>query len=100
MKYIIISLIIMFLAHFLPRAVPITLMNKKIESKFLKSFLFYVPYAVIASLTFPYVFYATGNIYISLIATVVAIGLSLLNVKMVLVALGSVTVIYLLLLLL
>lgn len=100
MKYIVVSLIIMFLAHFIPRVIPITLMTKKIKSEFIKSFLFYVPYAVIASLIFPYVFYVSGNIIISLIGTMVAILLSILNVKMIFVALGSVTVIYILLLLL
>ena len=96
--YMFISILLMFLASFLPRMIPITLINKRIQSNFIRSFLFYVPYAVIASLTFPYIFYISTNIYISLIGTGVAILLSFLNQKMVIVAMGSVLVVYILLL--
>lgn len=96
--YIAISIGLIFLASFLPRMLPITFINKKIESKFIRSFLFYVPYAVLASITFPYVFYVSDNIYISLTGVGVAILLSLLNQKMVIVAMVSVLVVFLLLL--
>lgn len=98
MKYLIISLTITFLASFLPRAIPITLIKKRIKSDFIQSFLFYVPYAVIASLTFPYVLYSTGNFYISLVGASIAIILSLLKQKMVVVAVGAVVIVYILLL--
>ena len=35
------------------RVLPITILRKKISSSFIQSFLFYVPYAVLAALTFP-----------------------------------------------
>ena len=96
--YIAISIGLIFLASFLPRMLPITFINKKIESNFIRSFLFYVPYAVLASITFPYVFYVSDNIYVSLAGVGVAILLSLLNQKMVIVAMVSVLVVFLLLL--
>lgn len=98
MTYLVISLAITFLASILPRAIPITLIKRKIKSNFIQSFLFYVPYAVIASLTFPYVLYTTGNFYISLVGATVAIILSLLKQKMVVVAIGAVVIVYILLL--
>ncbi len=96
--YVVISIILIFLASFLPRMLPITFINKKIKSQFIRSFLFYVPYAVLASITFPYILYVSDNIYISLAGLAVAVILSLLNQKMVVVAIASVVVVFLLLL--
>lgn len=99
MMYVVISIFLIFLASFLPRMLPITFINKKIKSRFIKSFLFYVPYAVLASITFPYILYVSDNIYISLAGMMVAIILSLMNQKMVIVAIASVLFVFLLLLL-
>ena len=96
--YVVISIILIFLASFLPRMLPITFINKKIKSQFIRSFLFYVPYAVLASITFPYILYVSDSIYISLAGLAVAVILSLLNQKMVVVAIASVVVVFLLLL--
>ena len=96
--YVVISIILIFLASFLPRMLPITFINKKINSQFIRSFLFYVPYVVLASITFPYILYVSDNIYISLAGLAVAVILSLLNQKMVVVAIASVVVVFLLLL--
>ena len=41
------------LVSFAVRAVPLTLIRKKIENPFLKSFLFYVPYVTLSVMTFP-----------------------------------------------
>jgi len=92
--YKIICIIIMCLVTILPRAIPITFFTKKIESKWIKDFLFYVPYAVLSSLTFPAIFTCVGNIYIALIATTVAIVLSMFNQKLIIVALISVLTVF------
>lgn len=97
--YLVISIALIFLASFLPRMLPITFINKKIKSQFIRSFLFYVPYAVLASITFPYILYVSDNMYIIIAGMIVAIILSLLNQKMVIVAIASVVVVFLLLLL-
>ena len=44
------------------RVLPLTLIRKPIQNTFIKSFLYYVPYAVLGAMTFPAVFYATSNI--------------------------------------
>ena len=41
------------LVSFAVRAVPLTLIRKKIENPFLKSFLFYVQYVTLSVMTFP-----------------------------------------------
>ncbi len=92
--YRVICVIIMCLVTYIPRAIPISFIHKKIEDKFVKSFLYYVPYAVLAALTFPAVFYFIDNIWIALTGVAVAIILSLFNQKLIVVALVSVLVVF------
>ena len=66
-----ICLAIMAGITYLIRVLPITVLRKKITSVFIKSFLFYVPYAVLAALTFPAIFTATGNIVTSVVGTMI-----------------------------
>ena len=58
---------------YLIRMLPLVLFRKKIQSRFIKSFLFYVPYAVLGAMTFPAVFSATGNWITALAGTVAAL---------------------------
>lgn len=71
--YIIICVIVMAVFTYLPRMMPLTFFRKEITSPFLKSLLFYVPYAVLSAMTFPSIFYATENIYSSIGGCLVAI---------------------------
>lgn len=44
------------------RMLPLVFFRKKISSVFIKSFLFYVPYAVLGAMTFPGIVYSTGSV--------------------------------------
>ena len=55
------------------RMIPFVFFRKKIKSIYIKSVLFYIPYAVLSAMTFPYIFYSTGNIYTALVGTAIAI---------------------------
>ena len=55
------------------RVLPMAFFRRKIKSQYLNSLLYYIPYAVLSAMTFPAIFYATGNIYTALAGTVVAI---------------------------
>lgn len=79
MDRIIICILVMALVSYLPRVVPILLMKKDIESKFIQSFLFYMPYAVLSAMTFPAIIYSTGNNTVAILGTIVALILSFLN---------------------
>ena len=92
--YKVICIIILFLVTFIPRALPIAFINKKIENRFIKDFLFYVPYAVLAALTFPSILYSVDNIWIAIVGTVTAITLSILNQKMIIVVIITVLVVF------
>ncbi|MDY6367389.1 MAG: AzlD domain-containing protein, partial [Clostridia bacterium] len=59
---------------YLIRFFPLVIFRKKITSRFLRSLLYYVPYAVLSAMTFPFIFYSTGgNFYAALAGTVVAL---------------------------
>lgn len=53
---------IMAAVTYILRALPITIFHREIKSKWLKSFLYYIPYAVLAAMTFPAIFYSTGSV--------------------------------------
>lgn len=56
-----IYILIMGAVSFLIRAIPMTLIRKPITNKFVKSFLYYVPYVTLAVMTFPAIIEATQS---------------------------------------
>lgn len=55
------------------RMIPFVFFRKKIKNRYLLSLLYYIPYAVLSAMTFPYIFYSTGNFWTALIGTAVAL---------------------------
>lgn len=47
---------------YLIRALPFAAIQKKIRNRFIQSFLYYIPYTVLAAMTLPAALYATGNL--------------------------------------
>ena len=74
---------------YLVRMLPLVFFRKRIESRFLKSFLYYVPYTVLAVMTVPAIFYATGSLYSAAAGAAVAIVLALFERGLLTVAAGS-----------
>lgn len=52
----------MALVTYLIRMLPLSIFRKKIKSRFVLDFLYYVPYAVLAAMTIPSVFYSSNSI--------------------------------------
>ena len=94
MQYQLICVLVMALASYIPRFIPITFLKKKINSRYIQSFLYYMPYAVLAALTFPAIFYSTGSIYTAAIGTAVALVLAYFRVNMALVAVVCVATVF------
>lgn len=61
---------------YLIRMLPLALVNREITSPFIRSFLYYVPYASLAAMTFPAILYATDSMISAGIGFVVALLLS------------------------
>ena len=56
-----IYLLVMAGVTYLIRMLPLTIFRKEIKSTFIKSFLHYVPFAVLGAMTIPDVLYSTGD---------------------------------------
>ncbi len=82
-------LAVISLSTYLIRVIPFALVRKKITNRFIRSFLYYVPYTVLSAMTFPVAFYATGNIYAAASGVVIAIVLAMFNRGLTLVAVSS-----------
>lgn len=63
---------VMCVVSYLLRVLPLTLIRKPITNRFLKSFLFYVPYVTLTVMTFPAILTATGSVWSAGIGLVVA----------------------------
>ncbi len=77
------------------RVVPLLFFKKKIKNKFLNSFLAYIPYAVLTSMTFPEVFHSTSSVWSASIGVVAALILSYFGQSLIVVALSSTAIVFL-----
>ncbi len=68
-----IYIVLMALVTNLIRILPVTVIRKKIRSRFLRSFLYYVPYVTLAVMTFPAIMDAAGSPLAGLAALLVGI---------------------------
>ena len=89
LPYILTAILIMAGVTYLVRMLPLTLFRKKIENRFVKSFLAYVPYAVLAAMTFPAILESTSSLWSALAGLAVAL-LAWKNRSLLTVALGAV----------
>lgn len=81
---------------YLIRMIPFTFFRKKISSRFFRSFLYYIPYAVLSAMTIPAIFYTTDNIYTAIAGTVAAVILAYFEMPLIVVALAASAVAFLL----
>ena len=79
----------MAVVTYLIRMIPFTLMRRKIKSAYIKSLLYYVPYSVLGAMTFPYIFYSTGNIVTAAVGTAAAFVPAYMNKSLITVAITA-----------
>ena len=82
-------LAVMALVTYLIRMIPFTLFRKEIKSTFFRSFLAYVPYAVLGAMTFPSIFFATSSLPSAIAGTAVALILAFFKRSLLTVAVGA-----------
>ena len=61
---------------YLIRMLPILIFKKKIKSPFIRSFLYYIPYAVLAAMTFPAILKSTASSLSGAVGLAVALVVS------------------------
>ncbi|MBP3868151.1 MAG: AzlD domain-containing protein [Solobacterium sp.] len=82
MSHMILQIIVMTLVTYAVRIIPLTLIRKPIKSRFIRSFLYYVPYVSLAVMTFPTMIYATNSIWSGLLAFVTGVMLTWYNASL------------------
>lgn len=71
---------------YLIRMLPVVLIKKRIKNRFLLSFLYYIPYAVLSVMTIPAIFYSTSYKISAIAGFVVALLLAYMKKSLVKVA--------------
>ena len=89
-----IYLFIMFAVTYLVRVLPLVVFKKKITNRFVRSFLTYIPYAVLTAMTLPAIFYATDYILSALAGLLVAVLFALKNKGLTKVAIAACIAVY------
>ena len=83
------SILVMAVVTYLIRMLPFTLLRRPIRSRFVRSLLYYIPYAVLAAMTFPAIFYSTGELSTALAGTLVALVLAYFKMPLIVVAIAA-----------
>ena len=84
-----IYILVMAVTTYLVRALPLTLMKKPIRSRFVRSFLHYVPVACLTAMTFPAILSATDHLLSGAVGLLVAVLLAVKNKSLIVVAAAS-----------
>ena len=88
-SYILACIAVMAGVTYLIRTAPMAIFRKKIENEWVQSFLYYVPYVVLAAMTFPAVFSSTGSKPSAIAGCLVAILLAYTKRGLLTVAVGA-----------
>ena len=91
-----IYILICFAVIYLIRVLPLTLIRRPIRSRFVRSFLYYVPYVTLAVMTFPAIVEATATPVAGVAALVVGVAAALLGGSLLTVAGACCAVVFLL----
>lgn len=94
MHNIYIYIIVMAAVTYLIRMLPLTLIRREINSKFVKSFLYYVPYATLAAMTFPAILHASDDMRASIAGFAVALVLAFRRKSLLTVAMCACAVVF------
>ena len=92
--YLLLSVFVMAGVTYLIRMLPIVIFRKEITNPFIKSFLYYVPYAVLAAMTIPEILYSTGSIWSAVVGLICAFVLAYNRRSLLTVALGAVAAVF------
>lgn len=87
-------LLILSGSTYLIRAIPFAVMKKKIENQFIKSFLYYIPYAVLSAMTVPAIFYSTDYVISAVVGFAAAVLLALKRKSLTVVAVVACVCVY------
>ena len=71
MNNIYIYIFIMAITVFIIRVPPLTLIRKQITNRFIRDFLYYLPYVTLTVMTFPAMIHETTSIYAGIVSLII-----------------------------
>ena len=86
---ILLYILIMAGVTYLIRMIPMALVKGKITSTFVRSFIYYVPYAVLSAMTIPAIFYSTASLISAIAGFAVAVIVAYFGKPLLTVALSA-----------
>ncbi|MBQ8955387.1 MAG: AzlD domain-containing protein [Lachnospiraceae bacterium] len=89
------SLIIMIVTVYAIRVIPFIIFRKEIKNKWIRSFLYYVPYVTLAVMTFPAILTATSSVWAGAVALAVGVIVSLISGDLFTVAISACVAVFL-----
>ena len=92
---ILLCILVMAVVTYLPRVLPLAVFRKKIVNRWVCSFLAYMPYAVLAAMTFPEVFYSTQGPISATVGCAAALLLAFFRRSLLTVAAGGAAAVFL-----
>ena len=88
------SIAAMALVMFSLRVLPLLFCKKPIKNRFIQSFLFYIPYAVLTSMAIPEAFYSTSSIPSAIAGVVIASILAYFEMDLLTVCLSATAAVF------
>ncbi|MBQ8525927.1 MAG: AzlD domain-containing protein [Clostridia bacterium] len=79
-------LLVMAGVTYLIRMLPMVLIKKKIRNRYVLSFLYYIPYAVLSVMTIPAIFYSTSDVISAIVGFLTALMLAYMKKSLLTVA--------------
>lgn len=93
--YVYLSILAAALVTYAIRALPLTLIRKPINNRYLRSFLIYVPYVTLTVMTFPAILTATNSVWSAAAGLIAAVILAWLKQGLLKVSLGACAAVFL-----
>lgn len=88
-------ILVMSGSTYLIRVIPFVAIQEKIQNRFIQSFLYYIPYAVLAAMTIPAIFYATSHPLSAFVGLVAAVCIAFKTKSLTVVALVACLAVFL-----
>ena len=95
MSYLAQALVVAALVTYTLRAVPLLLLRREIESRWINSFLYFVPWAVVSAMVIPDIFTSTSSVVSATIGLIVALFLAGRGRSLLVVVLAAAVAVYL-----
>ena len=89
MDRVFIYILVMALVTYLVRMLPLVLLRREIQNRFIRSFLYYLPYVTLSVMTFPAILTATASVYSAAAGFLAALAAAYRRLSLPLVALSA-----------